>query len=277
MSEGAPAGGRDGAAGAGGGPPPPDQKGAHQARVYDYLLGGKENYAADREAGDVVMAAYPDIVHAVRSNRAFLRRVVRYLAGTAGVRQFLDIGTGLPAATNTHEVAQEAAPESRIVYADNDPVVLAHARALLTSSDEGAADYIDVDLRDTGRVLAEAARTLDFSRPVALMLLSVLHVIGDDDHPHQLVARLMDAMPPGSYLALSHPASDIHAAEGSEAADRLTERGHADVTLRDRDEVARFFDGLDLVEPGLAQVQLWRPEFGPRRPAAIWAGLARKA
>ena len=176
---------------------------AHVARVYDYYwLGGKDSYAADREAGDQAIQAYPDLVYSVRANRAFLARTVRYLAREEGIRQFLDIGTGIPTASNTHEVAQSVAPDCRVVYVDNDPVVLSHARALLTGRPEGATDYIDADLRDTQKILAQAARTLDFSRPVAVMLIAIMHAIGDDEDPYAIVATLMDAVPPGSYLAL---------------------------------------------------------------------------
>jgi hypothetical protein len=167
---------------------------AHIARVYDYWLGGKDNWPADRAAGDEAIQAYPDLVFSVRANRAFLARTVRYLAGTAGIRQFLDIGTGIPTANNTHQVAQSVAPECRVVYVDNDPVVLSHARALLA----GTSDYIDADLRNTRTILDGAARTLDFSRPVAVMLIAILHLIGDEDDPRGIVTSLMDAVPPGS-------------------------------------------------------------------------------
>ena len=177
---------------------------ANQARIYDYLLGGKDNYAADRAAVDAVLKVAPEMGFTARANRAFLGRAVRYLAAEAGIRQFLDIGTGIPTAGNTHQVAQAVAPESRVVYVDYDPVVLAHARALLTSSEAGATEYIDADLRDTGTILGQAARLLDFTQPVAVTLLLILHAIPDSDDPHAIVARLMDAVPSGSYLAISH-------------------------------------------------------------------------
>jgi hypothetical protein len=249
---------------------------AHQARVYDYLLGGKDNYAADREAGETVIAAYPDIVFSVRANRAFLARVVRYLAGEAGIRQFLDIGTGIPTANNTHEVAQGVAPECRVVYVDYDPIVLAHARALLTSDGLGDTAYIDADLRDTGPIIAQAAETLDLSQPVAVLLLSIMHVIPDSDGPQDIAARLMAEMSAGSYLALSHPASDIHSEEGSEAARRLNQTGHQPITLRDTAQVGAFFAGLEMVPPGLVPVQRWRPAVETKRLAAMWAGLGLK-
>jgi S-adenosyl methyltransferase len=185
-------------------PPGFDTSVAHQARIYDYLLGGKDNYAADRAASEAVLSIYPEMAFNARANRAFLGRVVRYLAGEAGIRQFLDIGTGIPTAGNTHQVAQAIAPESRVVYVDYDPVVLAHARALLTSTQAGATDYIDADLRDTGTILRQAQQLLDFTRPAAVTLVAILHAIPDADDPHAIVARIMDAVPPGSYLALSH-------------------------------------------------------------------------
>ncbi|HUY49843.1 MAG TPA: SAM-dependent methyltransferase [Streptosporangiaceae bacterium] len=252
---------------------------AHQARMYDYMLGGKDNFAADRAAADAAIKAFPGMVITARANRAFLGRAVRYLAAEAGIRQFLDIGTGIPAAGNTHEIAQAAAPGSRIVYVDHDPVVLAHARALLVSNGEGATDYIDADLRDTGTILRQAARTLDFSRPVAVMLLSILHAIGDDDDPYRLVATLMDAVPPGSYLALSHMGSDILGPEtGTELKSIGRQMGYQQYSYRSRAEVARFFDGLDLVEPGLVRVEQWRPAvgIGTASQTALWCGVARK-
>ena len=205
--------------------------------------------------------------------------MVRYLAGECGVRQFLDIGTGLPVAGNTHQVAQEVAPEARIVYADNDPIVLLHARALLTSTPQGTCDYVEADLRDTAVIVREAARTLDFGAPVALMLLIILHLIPDADGPYDIVAELMSALPSGSYLVLGHPASDIRAAQMAEMTRRVNERmsGPA-ATMRDRAAITRFFDGLDLVEPGVVQPQQWRPEPGMLSPPQVtaWCGVARK-
>ncbi|MBO0818054.1 MAG: SAM-dependent methyltransferase [Actinobacteria bacterium] len=249
---------------------------AHPARVYNYWLGGKDNFAADREAAQQVIGAFPGIVAGVREQRAFLGRAVRYLAGEAGVRQFLDIGTGLPSAGNTHEVAQAVAPESRVVYVDNDPIVLAHARALLASSPEGATSYLDADLRHTETILRKAAATLDFGQPVAIILLGVLQLIGGADDPYQIVAVLMDAAPPGSYLVIGHPASDIDPA-AVRAAAGYSQRV-APMTPRSRAEVARFFTGLELVRPGLVQLPEWRPEPGPRPdgPVAMWCGVARK-
>jgi hypothetical protein len=264
----------------GGEPPKIDTSVAHIARIYDYWLGGKDHFAADREAGDEAIRAYPDMHSSVRANRAFLRRAVRYLAAEAGIRQFLDIGTGLPSANNTHEVAQAIAPASRIVYVDNDPIVLAHARALLTSSPEGATGYLDADARDTGKVLAEAAQLLDFSEPVGVMLIAILHVIGDDDDPHQLVAKLMAAVPPGSYLVMTHVAGDMqgHAARATAAASRLSQIMAQRVTPRSQAQVARFFDGLELIEPGIVPIQQWHPDSDAEATAraAMWGGVGRK-
>jgi S-adenosyl methyltransferase len=251
---------------------------AHVARVYDYWLGGKDNFAVDRAAGEQAIAAYPDIVFSVRANRAFLARTVRYLAAEAGIRQFLDIGTGIPTSNNTHEVAQSVAPGARVVYVDNDPIVLAHARALLTSGPAGLTSYIDADLRNTGEILETAAQTLDFSRPVAVVLMAILHLIGDEDDPYGIVATLMDAVPPGSYLTLSHIASDIETEALGEARDRVSKLMPVKQTYRSHAEVMRFFDGLDMVEPGLVRVQQWRPssEVEAKSPAALWGGVGRK-
>jgi len=237
-----------------------DRNVPHIARMYDYWLGGKDNYAVDRTVADQIAAIFPDILVGVRAQRAFLGRVVRYLAAEAGISQFLDIGTGLPSADNTHEVAQRIVPRSRVVYVDNSPVVLAHARALLGSGPQGATAFIQADLRDTGRILAEAARILDLSQPVAVLLLGVLPFIPDDDDPATIVARLMAAAPPGSYLAVAHPASDIAAEQMARTVRRFNLQARDPVTVRTYAEVARFFDGLDLVEPGLVQLHRWRAE-----------------
>ena len=251
---------------------------AHPARVYDYWLGGKDNFAADREAAERVLAATPGLRFRVQANRAFLARAVRYLAGEAGIRQFLDIGTGIPAANNTHEVAQSVAPDSRVVYVDNDPIVLVHARALLASSPQGSTQYVEGDLRDSGPILNAAAATLDFAQPVALMLLGIMHLISDSEEPYRIVAALMDALPSGSYLALSHPAIDINPAQ-AEAQRRYNERVSTPQTLRTRGEVARFFDGLELVPPGLSYVHAWRPdpdELAPSSTVSAHGSVARK-
>ena len=251
---------------------------AHVARVYDYWLGGKDNFAADRAAGDQAIRAFPNIVLSARANRAFQQRVVRFLAGEAGIGQFLDIGTGIPTVNHTHQVAQSVAPQSRVVYADNDPVVLAHARALLDSHPEGATYYIDADLHNPEKILGGARELLDFSRPVAEMLMAILQHIDDEHDPHAIVATLMDAVPPGSYLALSHPASDIDAEAMAKMAGVLNQMMAEKVSFRDRAEVATFFDGLELVKPGLVQASKWRPatEEEEASPAALWAGVARK-
>jgi len=251
---------------------------AHSARVHDYWLGGKDNFAADRAAGDAVMAAYPGIVQSVRANRAFLARVVRFLAAEAGITQFLDIGTGIPAANNTHEVAQAASPAARVVYVDYDPVVLQHARVLLTSAAPGTIDYVDADVRDPEKILREAARTLDFSRPVAVMLIAIMHLIVDADDPYGIVGRLKAAMAPGSFLALSQVASDIQAEQMAEARRRYNSLARETQRHRTQAEVTRFFDGLELVEPGVVPVQLWRPasELEAKAGSAMWGGVARR-
>lgn len=256
-----------------------DTSRAHQARIYDYWLGGKDNFEADREAAEQALAAYPGLRRGVRAQRAFLGSAVHHLAEAVGVRQFLDIGTGIPTANNTHEVAQAVDADARVVYVDNDPMVLVHARALLTGKNPGTTSYLDADLRDTGSILAEAAALLDFRQPIAVMLIGVLQLIPDGDDPYAIVARLMEAVPSGSWLAVFHPASDIRAAEIGEAARRINVRSANPVTLRSRGEVERFFDGLELVSPGLVQVHRWRP--GAAAPdmgddVAGYAGLARK-
>jgi hypothetical protein len=257
-----------------------DTEHAHSARIYNYWLGGKDNYAADREAAEQAIAANPGIVTDVRANRAFLARAVHHLAADCGVRQFLDIGTGLPTASNTHEVAQAAAPAARVVYVDNDPVVLVHARALLTSTPEGTTDYLDADLRDTAGILRAAAQTLDFGQPIALLMLIILHMIPDTDDPYGIVGTLVQALPPGSYLVLAHPASDIRAAKMAEMTRRVNQRmSGPPATMRDRTAITRFFDGLDLLEPGVVQPQQWRPEPGALSTGQVtaWCGVARKA
>ena len=220
----------------------------------------------------------PNARTGARENRAFLGRAVRYLAAEAGIRQFLDIGTGIPSANNTHEVAQSVAPDARIVYVDNDPIVLTHARALLTSDPVGATDYIDADLREPEQILAGAAQVLDYGRPVAVMLMAILQHLHTEDDPYKVVAALMAAMPPGSYLALSHPAKDINAEAMAKMAETLNKMMAEKVTFRDRPEVARFFEGLELVEPGMVQASKWRPatDAEAASPAALWAGVARK-
>jgi hypothetical protein len=252
---------------------------AHQARMYDYLLGGKDNYAADRAAVEATLRIYPDMAFTAQANRAFLGRAVRYLTGEAGIRQFLDIGTGIPTAGNTHQVAQELAPRARVVYVDYDPVVLAHARTLLTGDGEGATAYIDADLRDTGNILGQASQLLDFTQPLAITLLAVLHAIPDADDPHAIVKQLLDAVPPGSYLTISHIASDLIPAETREGLEGITDRMiQQEFTFRPRDQVARFFEGTDPVEPGLVPVEQWRPDPGAdgAGKSSLWCAVARK-
>ena len=249
---------------------------AHPARVYDYWLGGKDNYEADRIAAREVIAAMPNILATAQANRAFLRRAVQYLVAEAGIRQFLDIGTGLPTAQNTHEVAQQIAPESRIVYVDNDPIVLAHARALLTSTPEGATAYLEADARDPEKILREAAQTLDFGQPVAVMMLAVMQFIPDADGPHEIVARLMEAMPPDSYLGMSHATLDFDPS-GSPGAAQYNARVATQLTPRGRAEVARFFEGLDLVEPGLVPLPQWRAPASPGQQISLYAAVGSKA
>jgi O-methyltransferase involved in polyketide biosynthesis len=254
-----------------------DSSVAHPARVWDYLLGGKDNFAADREAAESMMNAAPALVHIARADRMFLASVVRYLATEAGIRQFLDIGTGLPTASNTHEVAQRAAPESRVVYVDNDPIVLSHARALLASHPRGMTDYIDADLRDPGAILRQAAATLDFTQPVAVMLLGILLYLPDPDDPYGIVRQLMDAVPPGSYLAISHGASDMDP-EAAAAAREFNKRGAITMQLRTRAEFTRFFDGLDLQGPGIVPLDAWHRGEGQSGSGALpcYCALGRK-
>jgi len=263
----------------GGGLLPLDVTVAHQARVYDYLLGGKDNFAADRAAVEAWLKVNPKMAFIARANRAFLGRAVRYLTAEAGIRQFLDIGTGIPAAGSTHQVAQAIAPESRVVYVDYDPVVLAHARALLTSSDAGGTEYIGADLRSTSAILDQAGQLLDFTKPVAVSLLAILHAIPDSDDPHAIVARVMDAVPPGSYLALSHPGSDHLPPQAlQEKRDIVHAMSQEQYTHRTREEVARFFAGTDLVAPGLVRVEKWRPEprSGNAGQSYVWGAVGRK-
>jgi hypothetical protein len=252
---------------------------AHQARMYDYILGGKDNYAADRAAAEAWVKTDPDAAFSARENRRFLGRAVRYLAGEAEVRQFLDIGTGIPTAGNTHEVAQAIAPEARVVYVDYDPIVLAHARALLTSGETGDTQYIDADLRDTATILDRAAEFLDFSRPVAITLVAILHAIPPADDPYAIVAKLLDAVPPGSYLAASHLGSDLLSQETREGIEGLSGRVMQQrMTMRSREQVARFFQGTDLVEPGLVRAEQWRPGPGTDTTAksCLWCAVGRK-
>jgi hypothetical protein len=234
----------------------------HSARVWNYLMGGKHNYPVDRAAGDNFLKAYPGIAVVARANRAFQARAVRYLAGE-GIRQFLDIGTGMPAHDATHEVAQQVAPESRVVYVDNDAVVLAHARAMLTGLQAGATDYIDADLHEPEVIVLEAARTLDLARPVAVMLLGILGHVPDDGIAQSIVARLMTSVSRGSYLVIADGTPVVSRDEVTAATQQYNESGAEEYCLRSLTQLGRFFDGLDLVEPGLVSAPRWRPDPGP--------------
>ena len=256
-----------------------DTSRAHQARVYDYLLGGKDNFAADRAAVDAWLQIDPDLPFTVRSNRAFLGRAVRYLTAEAGIRQFLDIGTGIPTAGNIHQVAQGIAPETRVVYVDYDPIVLAHARALLLSSESGATEYIDADLRDTVAILGQASLLLDFSQPVAITLLALLHAIPDSDHPYEIVGALLDAVPSGSYLVISHAGSDLLDPGQHDSLMRVADRMISNkITYRSREQLAPFFAATDLVEPGLVRVEEWRKDPGTAITgrSTLWGAVGRK-
>jgi hypothetical protein len=230
------------------------------ARIWNYLLGGKDNFAVDRQVGDQIMQSLPQLAENARLSRAYLVRAVRYLAGEAGIRQFLDIGTGLPTADNTHEVAQSAAPDARIVYVDNDPLVLAHARALLTSTPEGATDYIDADMRDPETILHEASRTLDLDKPVALMLMGILGHIEDDDEAKSIIDSFMERLPSGSYLAM-YDGSDTSEAV-AEAVRIWNLSANPKYHLRSPERMAALFDGLEIIEPGVVSVTRWRPDTG---------------
>ncbi|MEV6350863.1 SAM-dependent methyltransferase [Actinoplanes sp. NPDC051851] len=246
----------------------------HPARRYNYWLGGKDNFQADRDAGDAIAGVFPHIRTAARENRAFMQRAVRHLAGEAGVRQFLDIGTGLPTAENVHDVAQGIARDSRVVYVDNDPLVLSHARALLTSSAEGATAYIDADLRDPERILADPAvrGTLDWSEPIALMLIAILHFVEDHEDPAGIVNRLVGALPPGSYLVLSHATFDPLDPATIAAMNAVNEGIKPRFCPRTYAEVSGFFGDRTLLEPGIVSVSDWRPGPGPRPAPAEATG-----
>jgi hypothetical protein len=250
----------------------------HSARIWNYWLGGKDNFAADREAGDEFLTVYPGQRDKARAVRHFLARAVRYLVDEAGVRQFLDVGTGLPTADNTHEVAQRLAPESRIVYVDNDPLVLAHARILLTSSPEGVTNYIDADLHDPARILAEAGKTLDLTQPVALLLIGVLGHVADVDEARDILRRLLAGLPPGSYLVQCDGTdTDL---DYVAALEQYRDSGGVPYNVRAREEIASFYDGLEVVEPGVVQITRWRAEpnaFGEAADVSELGGVARKA
>jgi len=249
----------------------------HSARIWNYWLGGKDNFQADRDAGDQFLAIYPEQRDKARACRHFIYRAVRYLAVEEGVRQFLDIGTGLPTASNTHEVAQQFAPESKIVYVDNDPLVLAHARALLTSSPEGETNYIDADLHDPEAVLAEAARTLDFDRPIALLLIGVLGHIAEYDEARSILRRLLAALPSGSFLVESDgtDTSDAYLA----ALESYKDNGGVPYNTRTPEQIAGYYEGLEMVEPGVVPIPDWHPDetvFGSTLDVDEMGGVGRK-
>ena len=254
---------------------------AHPARVYDYFLGGRDNFAADRALGDALTAQIPSAPYSARANRAFLGRAVRYLVKERGIRQFLDIGTGIPSAGNTHEVAQALAPDIRALYVDNDPIVLAHARALMSSNPAGATAFIQADAREPGKILADPAlrETLDLAEPVALMLLSILPFFRDDENPQGIVSALLDVLPSGSYLTISHITADFIKPEQAANAVAAGQQSGVTYVPRTQAEIAAFFSGLDLVEPGVVPILTWHPGDGePVDPhaASHYAGMARK-
>ncbi len=240
---------------------------SHSARIWNYWLGGKDNYPVDREMGDKILAYVPELVRSARADRYFLSRAVRYLAREQGIRQFLDVGAGLPTVDNTHEVAQRIAPECRIVYVDNDPLVLVHARALLTSTPDGVCDYIDADLREPGKILEKAAETLDFSKPIAIMMLGILNFIVDTGQARTILRHLLGAVPSGSYISISHPTTEFDAEPA------------APMCLRSRAELRLFFEGTELVEPGVVSCPRWRPDLaepGEVSDVMHFCGVARR-
>jgi S-adenosyl methyltransferase len=261
-------------------PPEFDTSVAHNARVWNYWLGGKDHFGADREAGDRVFAMFPDIVHVARADRGFLGRAVRFLTTEAGIRQFLDIGTGLPTANNTHEVAQRLAPGSRVVYVDNDPLVLTHARALLVSEAPGVTAYIDADVHHPAHIIDAAAETLDFTQPVGVMMLGILNFVLDTAEAAAIVNHVMDAVPSGSYLVVSHPTTELGGEANAEAMRFWNEHAKPPITARTGAEIVRFFEGLELIDPGLVPCSQWRPDpvdVGQAAPTVpLYAGVARK-
>lgn len=249
------------------------------ARFWDFLLGGKDNYEVDREIGRQVLGIFPELIDAARADRGFLVRAVTHLVRDAGIRQLLDIGTGLPTVNNTHQVAQAIAPDSRIVYVDNDPMVLAHARVLLVSAPEGATSYLHADVHDWEEILRKAANILDFERPVALMLLGIMNYVLDDEVAYRIVSGLVDALPSGSYLAMSHPTAEVHAEAIEESVRYYNASGAPPIKTRSRAELTRFFDGLELIDPGVVSCSMWRPEpvdVGQHIDVTQYCGVARK-
>ncbi|TXS48125.1 SAM-dependent methyltransferase [Streptomyces sp. t39] len=254
----------------------------HPARVYDWYLGGKDNYPVDEALARQIMSLDGTAQHVARTNRWFMQRVTRWLAREAGIRQYLDIGTGIPTEPNLHQIAQSVAPAARVVYTDNDPIVLTHAEALLRSTPEGATDYVQADVRDPARILEQARKTVDFDRPLALSLVALTHFLGDDDRPYELVSALVDALPPGSFLVLSQLTADLDPTAVLRGVQMYSASG---VTLAPRThaEVSRFFDGLELVDPGVVTVTEWHPELGvdeiadPDAVISLYGAVARKA
>ncbi|MFY1689750.1 SAM-dependent methyltransferase [Plantactinospora sp. WMMB782] len=248
----------------------------HSARIWNYWLGGKDHFAVDRAVGDEVIAHIPDIPIGAKSERAFLKRVIRFLVEDAGIRQFLDVGTGLPSADNTHEVAQSLDPRCRVVYVDNDPLVMVHARALLNSTPEGICDYVEADLRQPDTILASARETLDFAQPIGLMLLGVVNHVMDDEAAYGSVAQLVQAMPAGSYLVLTHSTAEIHGEPMLRVMRETTERGGTPIRARTKTELERFFDGLELLEPGVVTCSRWRADPESDEPEVyLFGGVGR--
>jgi SAM-dependent methyltransferase len=256
-----------------------DTKVAYSARVNNYWRGGKDNFAADRAAAEQAVKAFPALPEAVQAGQAFRERVARYLATETAVRQFLDLGTGLPTGATVYQIAESLAPGGRVVYTDNDPMALSHARALLTGGAPGSCAYVHADLRDTAAVLSAAAQTLDFTEPVAVLLVSVLHLIPDTDGPYAIVSRLMQATAPGSHLVIVHPSSDIRPEASAQMAAKLNQMVAQQRTYRSHAEVSRFFGGLDLVEPGVVPLPQWRPDTADEAavPTLAWSGVASKS
>ncbi|MFB7335448.1 SAM-dependent methyltransferase [Streptomyces adustus] len=254
---------------------------SHSARIWNYWLGGKDHYPVDEEVGDQILGFVPALPRSAVADRGFLARAVRHLAGEVGIRQFLDIGTGLPTADNTHEVAQRVAPAARIVYADNDPLVLTHAHALLTSTPEGVTDYIEADVRDPETILRGAARTLDLDRPVAITMLGIINFVMDTDEAVSIVHRLLDAVPSGSHLVISHPTTEVDGEAMTQAVEYWNSQGSAPMTLRSRDDLTRLFDRVELLEPGIVSCSRWRPDPADAKDGAPvevthFAGVGRK-
>ncbi|TDE20426.1 SAM-dependent methyltransferase [Actinomadura sp. 6K520] len=261
------------------GPPEIDTSRPHPARMWNYWIGGKDYYAIDKQVGDEAAAAFPSIGEVARHSRVCLGRMVRHLAVEEGIRQFLDVGTGLPTHDNTHEVAQRVAPESRVVYVDNDPLVLVHARALLVGRPEGRTDYVECDVRDPDRILAEAARTLDFTRPIGLIMFGIMGNVIDDDEARAIVRRLVDALAPGSFMAFNDGTGVIDKKGREEGIRIAVERGSAPYVVRTPEQIAEFFTGMELLEPGVVSTSRWRPEHNPFEPPPevdAACGLARK-